>query len=161
VVLVESAGAVQSMTALASLDSVDRLALGEIDLAADLGMSPSPDGRELWPIRLDAVVASAARGIEAPVGPVWIDVADLEGLQVSTRDLCAAGFGARQAIHPRQVSIINEAFTPTSSERARAAHLVELADRAGGGACVDDDGRMVDEAVLRTARRILEQSEEA
>jgi citrate lyase subunit beta/citryl-CoA lyase len=161
VALVESAAGVMSMATLAGLDRVDGLALGEIDLAADLGMSPSPDGRELWPIRLDAVVASTARGAQPPVGPVWVDIADLDGLRSSTEELCAAGFGARQAIHPTQVAVINEAFTPGESERERAAHLIELADRAGGGVCIDDDGRMVDEAVLRTARRILDQLKDA
>jgi citrate lyase beta subunit len=66
------------------------------------------------------------------------------------------GFGARQAIHPRQIEAINTAFTPSAKEWERAAHVRELAARADGAACVDEDGWMVDEAVLRTARRLLD-----
>jgi citrate lyase subunit beta/citryl-CoA lyase len=153
--LVESALGALQMAAMTGLDGVSQLALGEVDLVADLAMSPSPDGRELWPIRLDAVVASAAHGCSPPVGPVWVDIRDLEGLASSTEALRRAGFGARQAIHPTQVSIINKAMSPTPEDLERAAHLLELAEQAGGGACVDDDGRMIDEAVLRSARRLL------
>jgi citrate lyase subunit beta/citryl-CoA lyase len=89
-------------------------------------------------------------------GPVWVDIRDSEGLASSTRLLRRSGFGARQAIHPSQVPIINDAMSPTSEELERAAYVLELAAKAGGGACVDDDGRMIDEAVLRSARRLLE-----
>jgi citrate lyase subunit beta/citryl-CoA lyase len=154
--LVESAMGVLHMAAIASIQGVGQLALGEVDLAADLGMSPSPDGRELEPIRLDLVVASAAHGCLPPIGPVWVDIRDLEGLASSTRLLRRSGFGARQAIHPAQVPVINDAMSPTSEELERAAYVLELAAKAGGGACVDDDGRMIDEAVLRSARRLLE-----
>jgi citrate lyase subunit beta/citryl-CoA lyase len=153
--LVESALGVLQIAAMTSLDGVSQLALGEVDLAADLAMSPSPDARELWPIRLDAVVASAAHGCAPPIGPVWIDIRDLESLASSTEALRRAGFGARQAIHPTQVSIINHAMSPTPEELEKAAHLLELAEQAGGGACIDADGRMIDEAVLRSARRLL------
>jgi len=143
------------MSAIAGIDGVERLALGEVDLVADLAMSPSPDGRELEPVRLDLVVASAAHGCLPPIGPVWVDIRDLEGLARSTEALRRTGFGARQAIHPTQVEIINHAMSPTSRERAHAARVLALAEAAGGGACIDDDGRMIDEAVLRSARRLL------
>jgi citrate lyase subunit beta / citryl-CoA lyase len=154
--LVESAVGVLHLTEIAGLAGVGQLVLGEVDLAADLGMSPSPDGRELESIRLSVIVASAAFGCLPPIGPVWIDIPDLEGLAASTRSLRQLGFGARQAIHPRQVETINAAMSPSDEELERAAHLLELAARADGGACIDDDGRMIDEAVLRSARRLLE-----
>jgi citrate lyase subunit beta / citryl-CoA lyase len=154
--LVESAVGVLRMSEIAGLEGVDQLFLGEVDLAADLSMSPSPDGRELDPVRLAAVVTSAAFGRRSPVGPVWTDIRDLDGLRTSTDALRARGFGGRQAIHPSQVEVINQAFTPTPEERERAAHLVELARIADGGVCVDENGRMLDEAVLRSARRLLE-----
>ncbi len=153
--LVESAAAVLGMEQIASTAGVVQLALGEVDLVADLGMVPSPDGAELGPIRTAAVVASAACGCAPPVGPVWTDLRDPAGLAASTRSLRSLGFASRQAIHPGQVESIHEAMSPTAEERDRAAHLLELADRAGGGVCVDEDGRMIDEAVLRSARRIL------
>lgn len=153
--LVESAGAFLELEAIARTPGVVVLALGEVDLVADLGVTPSPSGQELWPLRMQAVVASAACGLEPPIGPVDIDVRDLGGLRSSTLALRRGGFGSRQAIHPDQVPVIHEVLTPTSDELAAAARLLELADSAGGGVGVDDEGRMVDEAVLRSARRVL------
>ena len=51
--------------------------------------------------------------------------------------------------------MINEAMTPTAEEVDKARRLIELAEAADGGVWVDDNGRMIDEAVLRTARRIV------
>jgi citrate lyase subunit beta/citryl-CoA lyase len=154
--LVESAVGVLRIAEIAGLDGVDQLLLGEVDLVADLGMSPSPGGHELEPVRLAAVVTSVAFGCRPPVGPVWTDIRDTAGLRASTHSLRTLGFGGRQAIHPSQVEIINRAFTPTAEEQEWAARIMELARLAGGGVCVDEDGRMIDEAVLRTARRLLE-----
>jgi citrate lyase subunit beta / citryl-CoA lyase len=153
IALVESAAAVLELPALAA-SGVVALALGEVDLAADLGIEASPDGAELWPLRLQAVVASTAAGIAPPIGPVWVGIRDSDGLRASTTDLRRRGFGARQVIHPDQVIPVNVAFTPTAAEIAAARAALDAAD-AGSGVWVDADGRMVDEAVLRSARRVI------
>jgi citrate lyase subunit beta/citryl-CoA lyase len=156
--LVESAEGVLELEQLAAHPLVSRVALGEADLIADLGMDPSPDDRELWPLRMRAVVASAAAGIDAPVGPVDTAFADLAGLAASTEALRRAGYGARAAIHPDQVEVINAAFTPTADAVEEAEALVDRYEQsaaAGRGVAVADDGRMIDEAVVRKARRTL------
>jgi citrate lyase subunit beta/citryl-CoA lyase len=153
--LVESAVGILKMAEIAGSSGVGVIALGEVDMAADLGMIATEDGDELWPVRLSAVVASAAHSLVPPIGPVWLDIRDLGGLRASTELLRRRGFAGRQAIHPSQVGVINEALSPSAEELERAAHVLQLADAAGGGACVDEDGRMVDEAVLRSARRLL------
>jgi citrate lyase subunit beta/citryl-CoA lyase len=153
--LVESAVGVLHLADIAGSPGVGALALGEVDMAADLGLIASKDGEELWPIRLSAVVASAAHGLVPPIGPVWLDIPDLDGLRASTEMLRRRGFAARQAIHPSQVDVINEAMCPSAEELERAARVLQLAEAAGGGACVDESGRMIDEAVLRSARRLL------
>jgi citrate lyase subunit beta/citryl-CoA lyase len=69
------------------------------------------------------------------------------------------GYVGRSCIHPAQVGVVNALFTPSEDEIAAAARLVAQADAAaaaGQGAFVDDAGRMVDEAIVRTARRTLE-----
>jgi len=154
VALVESASTVLELPALGATEGVVALAMGEVDLAADLGIDVSPEGSELWPLRLQVVVASAAAGLAPPIGPVWVAVRDLDGLRGSTAELRRRGFGARQVIHPDQVEPVNEAFTPTEAEVDAARAL--LAGAAGGaGVWVDADGRMADEAVLRSARRTI------
>ena len=152
--LIETAAALLDLPAIAGADSLVALAMGEVDLAADLGIDPSPNEHEIWPLRMQVVVASAAAGRQAPIGPVSTDIKDLYGLGHSTEALRRAGFGARQAIHPAQVPVINLAFTPTSKEVDRAEALLARA-QSDEGVWVDESGRMVDEAVLRSARRTL------
>jgi citrate lyase subunit beta/citryl-CoA lyase len=152
--LIETAAALLELPAIVAAESVAALAMGEVDLAADLGVDPSPNEHELWPLRMQVVVASAAAGRQGPIGPVSTDIKDLYGLGHSTEALRRAGFGARQAIHPAQVPVINLAFTPTSKEIDRAEALLARA-QSDEGVWVDESGRMVDEAVLRSARRTL------
>ncbi len=158
IALIETARGLLDVEAIAAHRLVRNLAIGEADLIAELGMAPSPDRRELAPMRSALVVASAAAGIDSPTGPVSTDFRELERLRTDTEDLLRMGFGGRSAIHPDQVPVINEVFTPGEDEIARARRLLELHDehRSGGaGAFVDDEGRMVDEAVVRAARRTL------
>ena len=156
--LIETATGVLDAAAVARAPRVVRLGLGEADLAADLGITPSDDERELLPLRLQVVVASAATGLAPPVGPVATDFRDLERLRVTTQRLRQLGFGARSAIHPAQVAIVNEVFTPSADEVERAHDLVQRFDDAvasGAGVATDADGRMIDEAVVRSARSVL------
>ena len=70
VALIESATGVLEAAELARHPLVRNLAIGEADLTAELAVTPSPDGRELWAVRSALVVASAAAGIDPPTGPV-------------------------------------------------------------------------------------------
>jgi citrate lyase subunit beta / citryl-CoA lyase len=156
--LVESAAGLLSARAIAEQPRVWQLGLGELDLCAEVGLQPSADERELLSIRVQVVLASAAAGLASPIGPVSTDFRDLDALRHSTDALRRLGFGSRWAIHPAQVPVINQIFTPSADQVEAARHLVERYDGAldqGVGVCVDEDGRMVDEAVVRTARRVL------
>ena len=82
----------------------------------------------------------------------------------SSRALLRLGFRARTAIHPAQIPVINEVFTPAPDEVARARALVAAFDeavRGGAGVLTGPDGRMVDVAVVRTAREVLARAERA
>ena len=161
VALVESATGMLEVAELARHHRVRNLAIGESDLTADLGIELTDHEAvppAIWSLRMHLVVASAAAGIDPPTGPVDTDFRDLDALGESTTALRRAGFAARSAIHPAQVGVINEVFTPSAAEVGRAERLVELFDSSvarGDGVCVDDHGRMVDEAVIRSARRVL------
>ena len=153
--LVESADAVDRCRQIAETPTVHTMAMGEVDLAADLGVASDAPPAMWWSLRTQVVVASAAAGRRGPLGPVNVDFHDLDAYRHETRQLRDAGFSGRQAIHPAQVAVINDVFTPSDDELARARRLLDLAAAAQGGVCVDDQGRMVDEAVLRSARRLL------
>ena len=118
--LLESAGAVLRAPQIAAAPRVARLQIGEADLCVDAGITPGPDARELLWVRSQVVLASAAAGIEPPVGPVSTDFRDLDALRESTRELARLGYGGRACIHPAQVAVVNEVFTPSAEEVARA-----------------------------------------
>jgi len=110
-------------------------------------------------MRMQVVIASAAAGIEPRLGPVSIDFEDLDRLRRETRDLRQQGFRSRAAIHTAQIPVLNEIFTPSQDEAERAQRLMALFHQAvadGRGVVLDENGQMVDEAMVRTARRIIE-----
>lgn len=156
--LIETAAGVFDARALAAHPRVTRLAIGEADLGSELGVRPSHDAHEMLPMRMTVVLASAAAGIDSPVGSVSTDFKDLDALRASSEALANMGFTARAAIHPAQVQVINQAFTPSTQEIASAQRLLELFEQAAGGVCVDDSGRMVDEAIVKAARGTLARS---
>ncbi len=153
IALIETATGLLDLTEIARQPRMLRLAIGEADLSGELGILPGRDA--FMPLRLGLVVASAAARIEAPIGPVSTDFRDLSSFAESTRALRADGFRARSAIHPAQVPVINEAFTPSENEVAASRRLVARLDESGSGVVLDEDGRMVDEAVVRAARSTL------
>lgn len=152
--LIESGVGVVEVADVARCAGVVRLAVGEVDLAGDLRLGPDPHEGVLWAVRAAVVAASAASGVAAPIGPVQVTVDDGDLLERSTRELRAAGFLARQVIHPRQVGPVHRALRPSDDEVADASRLLAAA-AAHGGVFVDGGGRMVDEAVLRSARLTL------
>lgn len=153
--LIESAVGIVNVHAIALAPGVRLLHLGEVDLAADLGLTPGPAGEELLLVRSLIVVASRAARLGAPPAPVSTQVDDPEAFRSSTRSLAALGFVGRACIHPRQVAVVNELFRADPADRAWAQAVLEAADSAEHGAFRAGDGSMVDEAVLRRARRIL------
>lgn len=153
--LIESARALMAMPAIASVPGVELLQLGEADLSADLGSSFDHADEVLAPVRMQVVVTSAAAGIEPPVAPVSTNFRDLEVFERSTAALARQGFGARAVIHPAQVEVANRVFTPSQDQVDAARRLLATAATTEGGVFVDENGRMVDEAVLKSARRVL------
>ncbi len=68
------------------------------------------------------------------------------------------GYTGKLCIHPSQLAIVNDAFTPSTEEVARARRIVEAAETQGTGAIVLD-GKMVDIPVIKSAQRIVEAAE--
>lgn len=156
--LVESAAALLQIDGIASAPRVSQLQIGEVDLAADMGVELGDQGLELLYARSRVVLASAAAGILPPVGAVTPDFKDLGKLLNSTKSLRAMGFFGRACIHPSQIAIVNEVFTPTPDEVKRAQDVLDQLSTAaleGRGIALTSNGKMIDEASARWARRIL------
>ena len=131
------------------------MSIGEADLAADLGVRG--DAGLLY-ARSRLVAVARAAGLPGPVQSVYTNVRDAEGLRRSTMEGKNMGFVGRSAIHPAQIELINEVFTPTEEEVAEAKDLLtrlEESTSTGTGAFALEDGRFVDEAVVGSARLTL------
>ncbi|EWC59617.1 Citrate lyase beta chain [Actinokineospora spheciospongiae] len=155
VALVETAAGVLHAEEVCRAPRVVRLGIGEADLAGELRVRPDPDRTELHGVRLQVVLACAATGLPAPVGPVETNVTDTDRLAHTTATLLRQGFRARTALHPRQVPVINAGFTATAEEVAAAEALLARVP-ADESTAVDPDGHFLDPAVLRTARETLD-----
>ncbi|MDQ4053601.1 MAG: CoA ester lyase [Actinomycetota bacterium] len=148
--LLESALGVENAHAVGSAPCVVSLALGEADLAAELGL----DGEAAFDwMRSRLVVASAAAGLPAPMMAAYPAVRDLDGLAASCRHGRALGMRGRTAVHPTQVPVIRSVFAPTDAELAWAREVLGALEATGVASLAD--GSMVDAAMARRARAVL------
>ncbi|GAA5190206.1 citrate (pro-3S)-lyase subunit beta [Rugosimonospora acidiphila] len=157
VALCETPAGVREAAAIAEVS--DALMWGAEDLIAGLGGSSSrrPDGRYrdvARHARAVALIAAGAAGIPA-LDSVYLDLDDLDGLAAEATDAVESGFAAKVCVHPRQVPVVRRAFAPTAQQLEAARRIVEAAGSRPGVGVFALDGRMVDEPLIRQARRLL------
>lgn len=138
------------------------LTWGAEDLSAALGASTNLAAGGGWAetyrlVRSLTLMAARAASIEA-VETLHVDIRDADGLAESSRQARKEGFSGRIAIHPSQVPVINEAFTPSADEVDFAQRVVEaFTDQVGAVAL---DGKMLDLPHLRQAQQVLALTEQ-
>ncbi|MCH9764557.1 MAG: HpcH/HpaI aldolase/citrate lyase family protein, partial [Alphaproteobacteria bacterium] len=101
---------------------------------------------------------TAAAANVAAIDTIYIDLRDQPGLAREAADAASDGFTGKLAIHPDQVAVINDAFTPTPGEIARASEIVEAFSESNSTGVLTMDGEMLDRPHLRRAKRILERA---
>ncbi|MFC8177342.1 HpcH/HpaI aldolase/citrate lyase family protein [Rhodococcus sp. NPDC057297] len=153
--LIETGKGLLALPAIATGPRLRFLQIGEVDLAADLSIEPGGDGRALLFARSQVVVASAAAGLEPPLAAVSVEFRDTDAFAADTVELRRLGFRGRACIHPAQVAPARDAFVPTSEAVQEAEEILEALARATSGVGVDKNGRLIDEAVARSARRVV------
>ena len=157
--IVETARGVQNLASIAEAGGrLDLLMFGAADYTADLGIPTANTGPHLLHAKVATVVASRAAGLSAPIDTVFFDITDEAGFATDCAEARALGFRGKAVIHPRQIEPANRAFTPSAAEVETARRVVdgfEEAERNGIGA-VQIDGKLVDYAMLKTARKTLE-----
>lgn len=140
------------------------LTWGAEDLAADIGASSNKDdqGRYTDVFRLArslTILAAAHSGVDA-IDTVFTDFRDMAGLDAECRAAVRDGFSGKMAIHPDQVSVINNAFTPPAEDVERAVRILALFAAAGPDAGVLSlDGKMIDKPHLRQAERVARRAD--
>lgn len=159
--LIESArGVLDAADLLRSAERVRSVLFGsgeQGDLVADLGCEWTPEGTGLLTARSLVLLAARAAGIEQPMDAVFMDFRNLDALRTECELAKRVGYVGKVAIHPAQVAVIHEVFTPTPEEVAHQRRILEEFERAleEGSASINVDGRMVDYAVARVARSVL------
>ncbi|MEM9891535.1 MAG: CoA ester lyase [Actinomycetota bacterium] len=146
-------------------DRVDALTWGAEDLAAAIGArrNRDPDGRYL-PLfeqaRTRCRLAAAAAGVAA-LDTVFTDVTDPDGLRQDCLDAAWIGYAGKLSIHPNQIDVINEVFTPSAEDVERARALLDqlAVEQAAGRMAFRFEGQMVDVPHFVQARRILATAE--
>lgn len=139
------------------------LTWGAEDLPAAIGAvtSREADGRYTPPYELArslTLFAAHAANVDA-IETVYPDFRDLDGLRAYASRAARDGFTGMMAIHPSQIAIINEAFTPNAEDIAKARKIVALFAANPGIGALQLDGRMIDAPHLKQAQKLLQRSE--
>ena len=158
---IESAAGLTNVESIAAHPHCLSLSYGPLDFAADLGASLDSLSdsalREftLYPL-MKILIAARANQKLAFDGPE-VDIRNSEKFSKGASRVRAFGFDGKWVLHPDQIELCNELFTPSEGEFQRASALIakyESAKSAGLGAVTDGD-LMIDEASLRVAEKTV------
>lgn len=156
--LLESADAIERAYELATASPrISMMGLGEADLQAHLGTQA--DGATMDTSRAKVIIASRAAELASPAQSVYPQICDLVGLRTSSIYGRKLGFVGRMCIHPNQVPIIHEVYTPSKAEIAEATEVCAAADNAvakRASVVLTESGRFVGPPLVAIARRTLQ-----
>ena len=177
-VIIESAAGITHVAEIAAASPrLQAMSLGAADFAASMGMQTTGiggtqenyymlrDGQSYWPDpwhwATAAIVAACRTHGVLPVDGPYGDFSDPEGFRAQARRAATLGMVGKWAIHPSQIALANEVFTPSDAALAEAREILaamEAAKAAGQGATVYK-GRLVDIASIKQAEVIVRQAE--
>lgn len=162
VLVTETAAAMFTTGSYAGAPRVVALSWGAEDLADSIGASSNrnPDGSYSFTYELArslCLLGAAAAGVAA-IETIQGDFRDLEGLRRRAGKVRRDGYRGMLAIHPAQVDVINDAFTPTPEEIAAAREIVDLFAANPGTGTIGHKGAMLDRPHLARARLLLRQA---
>jgi len=151
--IIESAlGAWRAFEIAASCADVVGLAIGLEDYTADIGAQRTLEGTESFWARAQVLNGAKAAHVQ-PIDTVFSDVSDMEGLAASVREAKGLGFVGKGCIHPRQITVVHDAFAPDEAEIEQAMKIVlafEEAEALGLGV-VSLGSKMIDAPVVKRA----------
>lgn len=158
IALCETAAGIVNASAIAAEPNTVGMMWGAEDLLASLGgLSSRNDDGGYRAVALHArstvLLAAKAAGKEA-IDSVYVNIPDLAGLLAESADAVASGFGAKACIHPNQVAVVREAYSPAPEAVAQAEELLQAAVAAGSGV-FQFKGKMIDGPVLKHAEATL------
>jgi len=149
--IIETARGVQNVAETARAPGLTALVFGSADYS--MSINSTMEWEPLFAARTQIVLAARAAGIDAVDTPTF-DIDDATGLAADADRARNLGFSGKAAIHPRQVPVINEAFSPDAAALERARRIVAGAEANAENICVVD-GMMVGTPIIEAARRTL------
>lgn len=161
IAIIETAKGIVNLREIATSDKrLDALVFGAEDLAGDMGATRTPEGHEVFYARSAVVTHAAAAGLQA-IDTVFIDLnAEDEALITETVTARNMGYTGKLAIHPRQVTPIQDVFTPDADAIDSAQRLIAAFDaqQAQGTGVFEYEGKMIDMPMIRAARQVLDKA---
>jgi (S)-citramalyl-CoA lyase len=133
---------------------IKSLLFGGVDMSADLGCNG--DWMSLLYARSRVVHAAAGAGIDSIDVP-FLDLEDMEGMKKEAKKSKNLGFSGKGSIHPKQISSLNQVFTPSEEEIKYASKVIKAFNEASDGLVVVD-GKLIEKPVLRTALKTIANS---
>lgn len=157
---IETAAGVQRVEAILDAGAFDGCYFGAEDFVADMGGVRTPEGAEVLYARSKVVLAARVAGVHA-LDQVVVSVRDDDAFRRDAEAAKALGYPGKLCLHPDQVRLAHEVFTPSPDEVARARRLLDAFAAAGGdsGGVVLFEGEMVDGPAVKRARDVLARAE--
>lgn len=157
--IIETAVGLVNIREIAGADTrVKRLAFGGGDYTRDLGMEWTLKEDELLPVRSEMVLASRFGKLEPPVDTVFIHIKEHDAFRSSCSNILGLGFQGKMCIHPDQVPVTNETFTPDPEEVKWSQRVIDEFAKAekAGIASIQVDGYFVDYPIVEKAQRTVD-----
>ena len=157
--IIETAVGLVNIREIARADTrVKRLAFGGGDYTRDLGMEWTLEEDELLPVRSEMVLASRFGKLEPPVDTVFIHIKEHDAFRSSCSNILGLGFQGKMCIHPDQVPVTNETFTPDPEEVKWSQRVIDEFAKAekAGIASIQIDGYFVDYPIVEKAQRTVD-----
>jgi len=156
--IIETALGVLKVAELAQkLQTTDALCFGHVDFAADMGLANNDSSHgSVYHARCQVALAAHAYGVSA-MDNISLEVRDDEVIQRETVEGLNLGYQGKLCIHPRQVAIANEVYTPTEQQVSKAKSILEQWEevKAGGEGVFTFENKMVDLPVIHVQQTIL------
>ena len=157
--IIETAVGLVNIREIARADTrVKRLAFGGGDYTRDLRMEWTLKEDELLPVRSEMVLASRFGKLEPPVDTVFIHIKEHDAFRSSCSNILGLGFQGKMCIHPDQVPVTNETFTPDPEEVKWSQRVIDEFAKAekAGIASIQVDGYFVDYPIVEKAQRTVD-----
>ncbi len=153
--IIELATSLLECKEIASVSRVDGILLGAEDFTSDMEVNRTPEGEEIAYARSVISLVCKAYKIDAIDTP-FTNVTDEEGLLKDCKKAQTLGMNAKACIHPNQIGIVNELFSPTEKQIQYALEVIRLSKTNGGVFSIN--GKMVDKPIIERSIKLLEKA---